>query len=111
MNSNIFFGLNCSFDASQHFKTPVCKGEKRILQYVHGFNSFFRFYNNFFEDYINQLNLLKNSINGYDEDLFIFMHHPLYAEDIHEGKNTWNIDKKARLEIIDILSKTLKAVN
>ena len=69
-----------------------------------------RNYNNFFEDYINQLNLLKNSINGYDEDLFIFMHHPLYAEDIHEGKNTWNIDKEARLEIIDILSNHNKSI-
>ena len=73
-------------------------------------SSIFRNYNNFSEDYDNQLNLIKKSINGYDEDLFIFMHHPLYAEDIHEGKNTWNIDKKARLEIIDILSNHTKSV-
>ena len=49
--------------------------------------------------------------SDYDEDLFIFMHHPLYAEDVNEDKSTWNIDKETRLEIIDILSNHNKSVN
>ena len=39
------------------------------------------------------------------------MHHPLYAEDVNEDKNTWNIDKETRLDIIDILSNHNKSVN
>jgi len=74
-------------------------------------SSIFRNHKNFFEDYNNQLNLLKDAVNGYDEDLFIFMHHPLYSENINESKNTWNIDKESRLEIIDILSNHNKSVN
>ena len=95
----------------ERFGLDYYKIEHDNLKLIFLNSSIFRNHNNFREDYNNQLNLLKDAVDDYDEDLFIFMHHPLYAEHINENKNTWNIDKEVRLEIIDILSNHNKSVN
>ena len=95
----------------ERFGPDYYKVEHDNLKLIFLNSSIFRNHKNFLKDYNNQLNLLKDAVNDYDEDLFIFMHHPLYAEDVNEDKNTWNIDKETRLEIIDILSNHNKSVN
>ena len=95
----------------ERFGSDYYKVEHDNLKLIFLNSSIFRNHKNFLKDYNNQLNLLKDAVNDYDEDLFIFMHHPLYAEDVNEDKNTWNIDKETRLEIIDILSNHNKSVN
>ena len=95
----------------ERFGPDYYKVEHDDLKLIFLNSSIFRNHKNFLKDYNNQLNLLKDAVNDYDEDLFIFMHHPLYAEDVNEDKNTWNIDKETRLEIIDILSNHNKSVN
>ena len=95
----------------ERFGPDYYKVEHDNLKLIFLNSSIFRNHKNFLKDYNNQLNLLKDAVNHYDEDLFIFMHHPLYAEDVNEDKNTWNIDKETRLEIIDILSNHNKSVN
>ena len=50
--NGVFFNLSCSFDASSFRDTnAVCSGEKRILQYVEGFKSFFNFYRKYLNSY------------------------------------------------------------
>ena len=95
----------------KRFGPDYYKVEHDNLKLIFLNSSIFRNHIKYFEDYNNQLNLLKDAVNNYDEDLFIFMHHPLYAEDINETKNTWNIDKEPRLEIIDVLNNHNKSVN
>ena len=95
----------------ERFGPDYYKVEHDNLKLIFLNSSIFRNHKNFLKDYNNQLNLLKDAVHGYDEDLFIFMHHPLYAEDVNEDKSTWNIDKETRLEIIDILSNHNKSVN
>jgi len=95
----------------ERFGPDYYKVEHDNLKLIFLNSSIFRNHKNFLKDYNNQLNLLKDAIYDYDEDLFIFMHHPLYAEDVNEDKSTWNIDKETRLEIIDILSNHNKSVN
>lgn len=95
----------------ERFGPDYYKVEHDDLKLIFLNSSIFRNHKNFLKDYNNQLNLLKDAVNDYDEDLFIFMHHPLYAEDVNEDKNTWNIDKETRLDIIDILSNHNKSVN
>jgi len=95
----------------ERFGPDYYKVEHDNLKLIFLNSSIFRNHKNFLKDYNNQLNLLKDAVHDYDEDLFIFMHHPLYAEDVNEDKNTWNIDKETRLEIIDILSNHNKSVN
>ena len=64
MNSNIFFGLSCAFDSSNFFRKDwVSEGEGRTLQYVDGFNSFFQFYNKFFNSY-EGVNVLDNTLEN-----------------------------------------------
>ena len=95
----------------ERFGPDYYKVEHDNLKLIFLNSSIFRNHKNFLKDYNNQLNLLKDAIYDYYEDLFIFMHHPLYAEDVNEDKSTWNIDKETRLEIIDILSNHNKSVN
>ena len=95
----------------ERFGPDYYKVEHDNLKLIFLNSSIFRNHKNFLKDYNNQLNLLKDAVHGYDEDLFVFMHHPLYAEDVNEDKSTWNIDKETRLEIIDILSNHNKSVN
>ena len=95
----------------ERFGPDYYKVEHDNLKLIFLNSSIFRNHKNFLKDYNNQLNLLKDAVHDYDEDLFIFMHHPLYAEDVNEDKSTWNIDKETRLEIIDILSNHNKSVN
>jgi len=94
----------------ERFGPDYYKVEHDNLKLIFLNSSIFRNHKNFLKDYINQLNLLKDAMHDYDEDLFIFMHHPLYAEDVNEDKSTWNIDKETRHEIIDILSNHNKSV-
>ena len=56
-------------------------------------------------DCINQIDLIKNSLNNYEQRLFIFMHHSLFYENIDEDLNGWNIDKKIRNTIVKLLAK------
>ena len=95
----------------ERFGPDYYKVKHNNLRLIFLNSSIFRNHKNFVKDYNNQLNLLKDAVHNYDEDLFIFMHHPLYAEDVNEDKNTWNIDKETRLEIIDVLSNHNKSVN
>ncbi|MBU93576.1 MAG: hypothetical protein CL723_03180 [Chloroflexi bacterium] len=95
----------------ERFGPDYYKIEHDNLKLIFLNSSIFRNHKKFLNDYNNQLNLLKDALYDYDEDLFIFMHHPLYAEDVNENKNTWNIDKETRVEIIDILSNHNKSVN
>ena len=104
MNANIFLGLNCAFDPSRHFKTPVCEGEKRTLQYVDGFNSFFKFYDNFFED--NDVYVIDNTLEnkGYI-DKRILNKIPQTAKIICTNKNNYGkINKGAG--ILETLHET-----
>lgn len=94
----------------ERFGPDYYKVEHDNLKLIFLNSSIFRNHKNFLKDYNNQLNLLKDAMHDYDEDLFIFMHHPLYAEDVNEDKSTWNIDKETRHEIIDILSNHNKSV-
>ena len=56
-------------------------------------------------DCINQIDLIKNSLNNYEQRLFIFMHHSLFYENIDEDLNGWNIDKTIRNTIVKLLAK------
>ena len=56
-------------------------------------------------EYDEQLKLIDNALNAYSEDLFIFMHHSLFYDDINEKLNGWNIDKNVRLNIVNKLTK------
>ena len=56
-------------------------------------------------EYDEQLKLIDNALNAYSEDLFIFMHHSLFYDDINEKLNGWNIDKNVRLDIVNKLTK------
>ena len=83
----------------ERFGPDYYKVEHDNLKLIFLNSSIFRNHKNFLKDYNNQLNLLKDAVNDYDEDLFIFMHHPLYAEDVNEDKNTWEKFKQSKSKI------------
>jgi len=58
---------------------------------------------NLLSDYKKHIDLIRNSLNNYDHKLFIFMHHSLFYENFDEDLNKWNIDKKVRYTIIQLL--------
>ena len=56
-------------------------------------------------EYQKQDNIIETALKNYSSDLFIFMHHSLFYEDVNEELNPWNIDKYTRLNLIKKLSQ------
>ena len=56
-------------------------------------------------EYNKQNKIIQAALKNYSSDLFIFMHHSLFYEDVNEELNAWNIDKYTRLNLIKKLSQ------